>query len=102
MLEGHSGKVTGVCMTDDGCTAISCSHDRTVCVWDISDEQLSETSGSSSGSPRSKLSKGGRNGRKYHGHKGMTAVACIPVSLLVSACRPLNPAMECGRWQLQR
>ena len=88
MLEGHSGKVTGVCMTDDGCTAISCSHDRTVCVWDISDEQLSETSGSSSGSPRSKLSKGGRNGRKYHGHKGaMTAVACHTTSsLLVSAC----------------
>ena len=76
-LVGHSGSVSGVCMTGEGHTVISCSHDRSVCVWDVSVELRSE-----------KMGQSFKKGKKYHGHSGaMTAVACHASSaLLVSAC----------------
>ena len=76
-LVGHSGSVSGVCMTGEGHTVISCSHDRSVCVWDVSVELRSE-----------KVGQSFKKGKKYHGHSGaMTAVACHASSaLLVSAC----------------
>ena len=66
ILQGHTAKANCICITGDGNTILPCSDDKSVCLWDVS-EDLTHKSLNLSNSCK----------KKYHGHTGaMNAVVC--------------------------
>ena len=87
-LEGHTGRISSVCMSHDGSTLVSCANDRAVCVWDVAEVQENSSRKQIESTLHPSSSKSTSTKRHYHGHTGpMTALCCHSTStLLVSAC----------------